>query len=189
VAFGFAAPLAILALSYFGGPPAHERPRGYVVALALAWLPIAVVGTWVGVGQGRSMLGRPRGWAFSVATLTPAAMLLTWAAVASVWPSTLDDPSVGLQHIVCNAMTVILAVGPLAAFGLLRRHSDPVHPRITGAAIAAASAAWGAWMLHLLCGFTSATHILLGHIAPVVLVTLFGALWTARTVAIRAGTG
>jgi hypothetical protein len=188
VAFGFTVPLAILALSYFRGPPAHERPHGYIAALALAWLPIAAVATWAGVGQGGSMLGRPRR-ALWVATLTPVALLLTWATAASVWPSTLSDPSGPPQHIVCNVMTVVFAVGPLAAFAVLRRRSDPVNPRITGAAIAAASAAWAALMLHLLCGFTSAEHILLGHIAPVVLVTLFGALWTARTVAIRARTG
>ena len=143
VAFGFTVPLAILALSYFRGPPAHERPHGYIAALALAWVPIAAVATWAGVGQGGSMLGRPRR-ALWVATLTPVALLLTWAAAASVWPSTLSNPSGPPQHVVCNVMTVVFAVGPLAAFAVLRRRSNPVNPRITGAAIAAASAAWAA---------------------------------------------
>ena len=189
VVIGFAVPLAVLAMSYFGGPRAHERPLGYIAALALAWLPIAAVATWAGVGQGRSMLGRPAAWGISVVALTPAALLAAWAGVASVWPSTLDDPSGPPQHVVCNVMTLIFAVGPLVAFGVLRRRSDPVNPHLTGAAIGAAAAAWAALVLHVLCGFTSAEHILLGHIAPVVLVTLIGALCTARTVAIRAKTG
>ncbi len=189
VAIGFAVPLVVLAVSYFGGPRAHERPPGYIATLALAWLPIAWLATWAGVGQGRSMLGRPAAWGISVVALTPAALLATWAGVANVWPSTLADPSGPPQHIVCNVMTLIFAVGPLVVFGVLRRRSDPVNPRLTGAAIGAASAAWAALVLHVLCGFTSAEHILLGHIAPVVLITLIGALWTARTVAIRAKTG
>ena len=188
VAFGFAVPLVILAASYFGGPRAHDRPLGYIAALALAWLPIAALATWAGVGQGRSMLGRPAAWAVSVVALTPLALLASWALVASVWPSILDDPSGPPQHVVCNVMTLIFAAAPLVAFGVLRRASDPVNPALTGAAIGAASAAWAALVLHVLCGFTSAVHILLGHIAPVVLITLFGALWTARTVAIRART-
>jgi hypothetical protein len=188
VAFGFAAPLVILAVSYFGGPRAHDRPHGYIAALALAWLPVAALATWAGVGHGRSMLGRPAAWAISVVALTPAALLASWAVIASVWPSTLSDPSGPPQHVVCNVMTLIFAVGPLVAFGLLRRASDPVNPALTGAAIGAASAAWAALVLHLLCGFTSAAHIVLGHIAPVVLITLLGAFWTARTVAIRART-
>jgi hypothetical protein len=188
VAIGFAVPLVILAVSYFGGPRAHERPHGYIAALALAWLPVAALATWVGVGRGRSMLGRPAAWAVSVVALTPAALLAAWAIVASVWPSTLSDPSGPPQHVICNVMTLVFAVGPLVAFGVLRRGSDPVSPALTGAAIGAASAAWAALVLHLLCGFTSEAHILLGHIAPVVLVTLIGALWTARAVAIRAKT-
>jgi hypothetical protein len=189
VVIGFAVPLAILALSYFGGPKAHDRPPGYVAALALAWLPIAALATWAGVAQGRSMLGRPATWAISVVALTPAALLATWAVVAAMWPSTLADPSGPPQHVVCNVMTLSFAAGPLIAFGVLRRRSDPLNPRLTGAALGAASAAWAAVVLHILCGFTSAPHILLGHIAPVVLITLIGSVWTSRTVAIRAKTG
>ena len=188
VALGFAVTLAILALTFVKGPAAHARPPGYVAALAFSWLSIAVLATWAGVGQGRSMLGRPAAWRVAVVVLTPAALLVAWAGIASAWPSTLGDPSGPPQHFVCNVMTLIFAAGPLVAFGVLRRASDPVNPRLTGASIGAASAAWAAVAQHLLCGFTSSPHIVLGHIVPIVLITLLGALWTARTVAIRAET-
>jgi hypothetical protein len=187
--WGFGVSLAILVLSLVGGPHAHARPHGYVVALAAAWLPIAVLATWAGVGRGGSMLGRPLAWRIAVVALTPLALLAVWAALAQVWPSTLGDPSGPPQYAICNVMTLVFAAGPLIAFGVVRRGSDPVSPRLTGAAIGAAAAAWAAVVLHILCGFTSAQHILLGHIVPVVLTTFVGALWTARTVAIRAKTG
>jgi hypothetical protein len=189
VVLGFAVSLGILALSLIGGPHATERPPGYVATLAVAWLPIGVLATWAGVGRGGSMLGRSIAWRLAVVALTPLALLAVWFGVALEWPSTLNDASGPPQHAVCNVMTLLFAVGPLVAFGLVRRSSDPVSPRLTGAAIGAASAAWAALALHILCGFTSARHMLVGHIAPVVLIIFLGALWTARTVAIRARTG
>ena len=77
---GFGSLLASLA--YLGVRP-HGRPHGYVAALVLAWLPIAAVATWAGVGRGRSMLGRPAGWLVAVVALTPVALLAGWAALPS----------------------------------------------------------------------------------------------------------
>ena len=45
--------------------PRREAPRASARVHRCAlpgWLPIAAVATWAGVGQGRSMLGRPAGW-------------------------------------------------------------------------------------------------------------------------------
>src|SRR5580704_8748532 len=174
------ASLAVLGVRFQG------RPVGYIVALFLAWLPIAAVATWAGVGRGRSMLGRPASWLLAVAVLTPVALLAGWAGVGMAWPSTLHDGSGLHQHLVCDVATLAFSVGPLLAFSRLRRGTDPVTPRLTGAAIATAAAAWGALALHLVCGFTAPVHILLGHVAPVVFVTSAGALLTARRVAVRA---
>jgi len=183
VLLGFGSLLASLA---FLGIRTHGRPDGYMVALFLAWLPIAAAATWAGVAQGRSMLGRPAGWLVGVAVLTPLALLAAWAGVAMAWPSTLHDASGPHQHLVCDIATLSFSVGPLFAFAALRRGSDPVTPRLTGAAIATAAAAWGALALHLVCGFTAPVHILLGHVLPVVIVTLAGALLLARRVGVRA---
>lgn len=179
---GFGSLLASLA--YLGVRP-HGRPHGYVAALVLAWLPIAAVATWAGVGRGRSMLGRPAGWLVAVVALTPVALLAGWAAIALGWPATLHDASGPRQHLICDVVTLAFSIGPLLAFGTLRRGTDPVTPRLTGAAIGTAAAAWGAIALHLVCGFTAPRHIVLGHVLPVVFVALVGAALTSRRVAIR----
>jgi Negative regulator of sigma F len=183
VALGFGSLIAVLV---FLGVRAHGRPPGYIAAVFLTWFPIAAAATWAGVGQGRSMLGRPAGWLVAVVALTPVALLAGWAAVAMVWPSTFHDASGPHQHLVCDLATFGFSIGPLLAFRRLRRGTDAVTPWLTGAAIGTAGAAWGALALHLVCGFTAPVHILLGHIAPVVFITLAGALLTARRVAVRA---
>jgi hypothetical protein len=182
LAIGFGSLLGSL---IYLGIRSHGRPAGYMVALFVAWLPIAGVATWAGVSRGRSMLGRPAGWLVAVIALTPVALLSAWAGVASAWPSTLHDASGLHQHIVCDIATLSFSVGPLLAFSAVRRRTDPVTPRLTGAAIGTAAAAWGALALHLVCGFTAPVHMLFGHALPVAVVALVGAVLVSRRVAVR----
>jgi hypothetical protein len=183
IALGFAGMFALGAAG--GGPQLRGRPLGYVLALVAAWLPLAALATWAGVARGRSMLGRPASWKLVVAVATPAALLATWLAVALAWPLTLQDMSHAGSHIVCLLATIALAVGPLVAFVVVRRGSDPVSPRLGGAAIGAAAGAWGAAALPLFCGFTAPLHIALGHVLPVALVAVFGALLGDRLLSVR----
>jgi hypothetical protein len=183
LAAGFAVPLAIsLALGF---PRAGGRPAAYVATLAASWLGVGLAATWAGVSRGRSMLGRRAAWRLLVAALTPAALFATALAAALAWPSTRDDEAGALAHVVCVAVGMICALGPLAAFAAVRRSSDPVAPRLTGAALGAASGAWGALFIELHCVHTSVGHIVLGHVLPVVLLTLVGVLIGDRVVAIR----
>ncbi|MGH7270006.1 MAG: NrsF family protein [Polyangiaceae bacterium] len=184
VTLGFAVSFAFLAA--VGGPKMRGRPLGFVVALVALWLPIAVGATWAGVGRGRSMLGRRALWGIAVTTVTPVVLLASWVGVALVWPETLVDASGMSEHLTCIGLTIAFAAGPLVAFSMLRRRSDPVHPRLTGAAIATAAGAWGAVILSLVCGFTSPRHILLGHLLPVVLICALGAVLGKRLVEVRA---
>jgi hypothetical protein len=168
------------------GPDVGGRPCGYVVALAAAWLLVSALATWGGVLRGSSMLGRPASWRLLVATLTPAALLATALVAALVWPQTMVDDARPRDHVVCIVFTFLCAVGPLVAFALVRRRSDPVAPRLTGAAIGAAAGAWGALSIELHCGHASPEHVLLGHLMPVALLALVGILVGHLFVAIRA---
>jgi hypothetical protein len=186
--FLFAAALTIpVALSAWArGPDAGDRPCAYVVSLAIAWFFVGALATWAGVMRGTSMLGRPAGWRLLVATLTPVALLATALVAALLWPHTLIDDAGPRDHIVCIIFTTLTAAGPLAAFALVRRNSDPVAPRLAGAAIGAASGAWGALSIELHCAHASVEHIVLGHVFPVVVVTVVGALVGHLVVAVRA---
>jgi hypothetical protein len=173
LALGFA--LSACISLYLGGPGA-SLPPGYTALLGAAWLLVGVVATWEGVARGRSMLGRPAIVRVLVAVLTPVALLATAMGAAMAWPETLATRTTVEANVVCVVFTLLFALGPLAAFAVVRRRSDPVAPRLTGAAIGAASGAWGALGIEMHCGHASATHILLGHIAPVVLLTVLGVL-------------
>ena len=132
------------------------------------------------------MLGRSAAVRLGVATLVPAALLATSLAAAMAWPQTLHDDTTLRSHVVCVVFTLLCALGPLVAFAVVRRRSDPVAPRLTGAAIGAASGAWGALAIELHCSHASPEHVVLAHLLPVVLLTLVGVLVGDRVVAIRA---
>ena len=156
LAAGFAVPLAIsLSLGLAG---TRGRPAGYVVTLAAAWLASRPGGDVGGFSRGGSMLGRSPLLRLIVAALTPAALLATAFVASLAWPQTRNDDAGTGAHLVCVVVTMLCALGPLAAFAIVRMRSDPVAPRLTGAAIGAASGAWGALAIELHCGHASVSH-------------------------------
>lgn len=68
---------------------------------------------------------------------------------------------------------------------LVRRSSDPVHPGVTGAALGAASGAWAGVVVDLWCPVSHPAHIAVGHIFPIVLLSLFGLALGRRIIAMR----
>lgn len=183
VALGFAIPVAV---SVAIGGPGTRLPLAYTAALGVAWLLVSFVATWEGVGRGRSMLGRPNVVRALVVGLTPVALLVTASLAALVWPETLAVPAGLPEHVVCVAFTLVFALGPLVAFAIVRRHSDPVAPRLTGAALGAASGAWGALGIELHCGHASAFHVVVGHVLPVLALAAVGAVLGERVLGVRA---
>jgi hypothetical protein len=152
------------------------------------WVALAVLVTWAVVARGRSMLGRSGSWKLVIATLTPAALLVTWLPVALAWPQTLHDASHLRSHVVCVLMTFAFAAGPLVAFARLHRASDPLNPRLMGAALGAAAGAWGAVAHAIICGYTAPLHIALGHVLPVAMLAAIGIVIGDRVVALSAET-
>jgi hypothetical protein len=183
IAVGMA--LSALVLVYIGGPRLDRRPVGYFVLIAALWLGIVFAATWAGVARGRSMLGRPTSVRVIVAALTPAALVVTAVAAGLLWPSTIGEPSTMGNHVVCIELGSLMAIGPLVAFALVRRGSDPVAPRLTGAALGAVAGAWGGLFIELRCGHASIEHVVVGHVVPVVVMTLLGALIAGSVISVR----
>jgi hypothetical protein len=185
--------LLVLALAFsvmvsaeIGGPGLRGRPFAYVAALAVVWLLVAAGATWAGVARGRSMLGRNSAWRTAVALLTPLGLFAASLALGVAWPQTLVDQSALGGHVLCLVGTTAFALGPLLIFAALWRSSDPVAPRLTGAAIGAAAGAWGALGIEMHCRHASPFHVGIAHVLPVVVLALVGLLAIGPLVSVRA---
>jgi len=87
----------------------------------------------------------------------------------------------GRPGVRCLLLSGALVFAPL--FGLLwtRRHSDPIHPRASAAALGAAAGA-GAWVfVDAWCPVSYVPHLLLGHVLPLI-VTIAASAWFGRRI-------
>jgi hypothetical protein len=194
IALGFVfAVVSLVACSrWLGGPAVAPRPVGYFALVAAAWAAIAVAASWGAVGRGRSMLGRPTAQRIAIAMVTPMMLIAVAAAGSAVWPQTIDGRSSLEAHFICAVLTLLFALGPLVAFALVNRGSDPIAPSLTGAALGAAAGAWGAFGIELFCTRATPVHVFLGHVVPVAVLVAVGALLGRRlmgVVAVRTRTG
>jgi hypothetical protein len=171
-----------------GGPGVYGRPATYTLVLAALWALVCAVGAWAGVSRGPSMLGRPATWRVLVVILAPLALILTAQLAGALWPPPFLLADTG-KHLECIEFTTLMALGPLIAFMFLRRGSDPVAPRLTGAAIGTVSGAIGAVCIELRCSHATLFHVAAGHVLPVVMLAVLGALVAGRVVAVRAPAG
>ena len=175
---------ASLFFAFDGTEHGAGRASWFYVATTLGWAAVAALSMWVALARGRSALGRPRAILLAIAVATPAALFAMMFGLALVHPEvTLIHPErLGLK---CLGLTVAAAAFPLIALAMARRGSDPVHPVATGAALGAASGASSGVMVEMWCPVATPAHIAFGHILPIVLLTLLGAVLGARFIAMR----
>jgi hypothetical protein len=188
VTAGASIALVIAGLAYFfafGGLHLGTRPAQVVAITAAGWLIVALVATWGAFGRGRSMLGRPIGWLVVVALATAPTLLLWFLMWTMMWPeASAPVPAFGL-HLACFMTTIVFSLSPIGAFVIARRHSDPVHPRATGAALGAAAGAWAGVMIDLHCPVSATAHVIIGHLMPIVFLAVAGAWLGRRVLGIR----
>jgi hypothetical protein len=179
-----------LAFALLFGLP-RTRPTATLLTLAVGGGLFALGAAWVAADRGRSMLGRPQGALTAVAVVAPFGILAIAMAVAAIGigvapGSVVFAGGTTAQHLTCAIVTVLFALGPFLAFAYARRGSDPVHPRVLGAALGAAAGAWGGAMIDVHCTLTTVEHLALGHSLPVVFLTAVGALLGGRVFGVRA---
>jgi hypothetical protein len=132
------------------------------------------------------MLGRPRSWLLMQVLLTPVSLFGWRVLISARYPQMMVEwiERPGLR---CFTLSVFLALAPLLGLLWWRQGSDPVHPRLTAAAVAAAVGA-GAWVLvDLWCPVGYVPHLLIGHVFPVVLLIVLGALLGSRVIGLGKG--
>jgi hypothetical protein len=76
--------------------------------------------------------------------------------------------------VACLCLTLAAAAFPLSALLEIRRGSDPVHPATAGAALGATCGAAAGIMVELWCSVSAPWHVLVGHVAPIVVLALLG---------------
>ena len=172
---GFAAPLAISL--YLGWPRSGDRPFAYVASLCdrlAGGGPPGDVGRSL-AGTGRcSGARRPCGSSSPRSRRSPCSSRRSWRPLA--WPQTLADDARWSHTSSASASPCSARLARWWPSRSFVAASDPVAPRLTGAAIGAASGAWGALAIELHCAHASPAHIVLGHLLPVVVLTLVGML-------------
>lgn len=168
-----------------GGFEKGARPLSLVVFTAGIFCIAATILTGVSYGRSRSMLGRPR----RVLVVACAAALPLLVAIALgvslLWSDPLADVVRTRMHVGCGLLTAVDGLAPLLALALLRRESDPVHPALTGAALGAAAGGWTATLAYLRCPHVEATHCIVAHVLPTLVLIAAGALLGRALLGIR----
>jgi hypothetical protein len=181
---GMALAAPLLSFIVWGGLRVGPRPVGLVLQTALGSAVLAAVFIIVGVGRGGSMLGRPSSWLLTQVLLTPVCLFGWRVLITARYPEMMlewaDRPGIR-----CFTLSLLLACAPLAGLIWLRRGSDPLHPRLTAAAVGAAAGA-GTWVLvDLWCPVGYVPHLLLGHVLPLLLLIALSALLGSRVIAVH----
>jgi hypothetical protein len=152
------------------------RPLGITVALCMGWVAVSLLLTWLVLGRSGSSMSR------SAALLTTAA--LASPVVVFVWMHLFYGSYVEPFERIgwrCLAYSLLVSALPLIGFLGLKRAVEPRHPAILGAAAGAACACWGGALIDLWCPLTNTRHVLVGHVAPLLIAIALGAVagrWT-----------
>jgi len=171
----FAALAMLTALAAAGGP-AHAEGRPAVVGswVLAGSLALALAATWFTLPPRRSMLAPPRGQLLAVAFAVPVLV----GAWLMFWHSAYEDPFVRVGW-KCMELTAATAPWPFLALVYASRRLEPRHPGHVGAALGSTAGAWAALMVNSWCPLSDPAHVLVGHVAPVVILSALGAVFGA----------
>jgi Negative regulator of sigma F len=164
-----------------GGPFLGPREPSLLVGTVLGETFISAVTFSIAAGRGGQMIGRSASQLLATAIVGPLAFIC-WKLVCSAWFHVAPWPAVGYR---CFALTLLFACPPLVAVVVVRRGLDPLHPASLGAALGVATGLCAGVLVDLWCPSGEITHLLLGHLLPIALLALAGALVGKRVLAMR----
>jgi hypothetical protein len=158
-----------------GGLRAAPRPDSLLVGTMAGTLAVAVLAVLVGIHRGRSMLPRPRWQLALLVALVPAALFAWKVAWSARYPGMMVDwpERPGLR---CFLLTLAMGLAPLVSLILLYRNSEPVRPGLAGGAMGISVGAVAWVFLELWCPVGFPRHLVIGHVAPALLLAAIGAI-------------
>ncbi len=157
------------------------RPLRLTVLIAAGWVAVSMILTWLVVGRGGSTMSRRPALLLCAALASPLVVFLWMHSFYGTYTEPFER--VGLR---CLAYSLGIAALPLAAFLGLRRAVEPRYPAVLGAAAGATCACWAGALIDLWCPLTNTAHVLVGHIAPLLIAIAAGAVVGSQTLGARA---
>lgn len=191
VLFVVAAVVVAELFRWWGGARPTGRPFSLMLETALGAASIAAVSVWTLAGRGNSMVGRSTK-VLGIAGLATPLLLFLWKIGTSsqfqeamgIGPMGPDGlPRAGWK---CLRLSLALGLAPLIAMVIVRRNSDPNHPRLTGASLGIAAAACSWVFTDLWCPVANIPHLLRGHLLPMAILAALGASLGHLLIAVRA---
>jgi hypothetical protein len=159
-----------------GGFAPGARPAELIGFTAGFAFVAALILTKLSAQRRGSMLPPARPLLATLCIVAAPVLAIAVLAATFMFPAHTDEDVPTKTHLACGFMTVVQGALPLLVLVLPRRSSDPVHPVLTGAALGMTAGAWTAAMAYLRCPHAAASHCILAHVAPTLVLTVIGAL-------------
>jgi hypothetical protein len=166
--------LALAIFQWGGGVVLGGRSAELVLRTSSGIAVLAAAGLWLAIHRGGSMLGRSRRTLLVVPLVLPV-LVLVWKALLGAldagpdaWPGRSTDQ--------CLVLGLMIGSAPLLALLFMRRGTDAIHPAVLGSSIGAAVGLVVALLLDLSCPLTGAAHVVVGHLAPLGILSFAGAV-------------
>jgi hypothetical protein len=169
--------LAMAALASTGPPILRGALDLDGASVAVGSLLVAFACVATATWRGKALLGHSAWTLAAVALLAPLARALWLFAWARDAPDTPDAT--------CFARTLVSTAPIFAALFFLRVRRVVEHPFAHGAALGTAAAAFGAVLVDVSCARAPPSHVLVGHVLPVLAFAALGTL-CGRFLAVRA---
>lgn len=180
---GLGVAASLLLFVSIGGVKLGARPSLYVATLGAAWVGLLLAASPWALFRGRSSVGRPNRLLLGLSLSLPVLVLVLVGGAAALWPETraLADNRSDLR---CFGFALALGAGPYAAFVAVKHNLVLVHPHVEAGLAGVFAGTLGAFLITLRCECSELSHLLLGHVLPVLLLGGISALlagwWFAR---------
>lgn len=165
---------AVNAFAHYG-----SRPNLTTALVSLGLCVLAATATAAVLARGSSPVGRSPTTLAAITSLVPFAVL-GWLALWQPADVAAEVPA-GFR---CHGFTLALGAALLAAMTIANRRSDAVHASWFGATLGAVAGAWAAVFVAAWCPLFDVPHAVLGHAAPILV--LSGAGWLIASRLLRA---
>jgi len=159
----------------------ETRSTAYLSTVLILLLGLTFAATFVAMIRGR------HGFGSNAVTLTQVSPLATplYATLVLLSPVHAHDPippSVVISPwgIRCFALASITGILVLASFTVALRRSVPVGSKLRGATVGAAAGTWAGLSVFAFCPSGDPWHILLGHVLPLLVLSLSGVVAIPR---------